>query len=154
MKNIVKTTAVLFGITFAVACMQPVSAEGITLTKHTNDPVTNLPPDQWLAMISQYLQPEAIVGKPEVVAINATSEFLTVTCDKWTIVGPKVEKHVTGNPRELKPFSITLINTESFDGYCTMGVIGHPTIGASITGELNDSAGNFTNATVVTFIRH
>lgn len=153
MKNIFKIAALALALSGPFVMTETALAQSINITKKVNDPVTGLAPAEWLAMIGQYIQPEAIVGKPEVIMINATPDSLTVSCDKWIIVGPKVYKSVEGNPRSLKPFSITPINTNEFDGYCKNGVTGTPSFGTTVIGRLNDANGNFTNATVVTFIR-
>jgi len=129
------------------------TAQQLNLTTNPNDPVTGLPPAQWAAMEARYLQLGTLVGTPYVAVMNATSEELTLTCDKWTIVGANVYKSVVGNPAALKPFSITIIKTNEFDGYCKDGVVGHPQFGNVIRGQLNDTNGSFTDATLVTFLR-
>jgi hypothetical protein len=86
-----------------------------------------------------------------VLIVSSFPVPLTVTCSKWTIVGPDVYKSVKGNPAELKPFSVTYIKTNEFDGYCKDGVIGHYGIGKQVIGRLSSSDGSFTHATTILF---
>ena len=76
---------------------------------------------------------------------------VTVTCDRWELVGPTSTTSVQGNPAELKPFSVTYIKTKEFDGYCKQGVVGHYGIGKTIVGKLTSSDGSFTEATTILF---
>lgn len=70
---------------------------------------------------------------------------------KWELVGHNVYSSVRGNPPEIKPFSITYIKTKDFDGYCKQGVVGHTSLGKTITGRLTSSDGSFTKATTILF---
>jgi hypothetical protein len=134
-----------------LAICNPAPAQTLNLDISPNDPVTGLPPAKWLLLVGKMIHAEALVGLPQVLFINATPEAMTVTCSKWQIVGTQPYKSVAGNPAELKPFSITPVRTNEFDGYCKEGVVGHTQSGDTIRGRLNDADGSFSNATVVVF---
>jgi hypothetical protein len=145
--------ALLIALVLATA-FNPIraSAQDFNVDVNQNDPITGLSPPKWLKFALRIVHPEALVGLPVVLMINDTPEAITVNCGRWEIVGTQPYKSVHGNPSELKPFSITPIRTNEFDGYCTQkGSL----VGSSLTnqyiGRMNDSEGNFSNATVVIF---
>lgn len=117
----------------------------------TNDPVTGLPPEQWEQLVAGIIHAEALDGDPGVLVVSSLAVPVTVTCDKWPLVGTNVYKSVKGNPSELKPFSVTYIKTADFDGYCKNGIVGHTSLGREILGKLTSSDGSFTHATVILF---
>ncbi len=123
----------------------------LKLNMSANDPVTGLAPAEWEQLVSHMVNADALVGDPGVLVISSVPTPLTVTCDKWEIVGHNVYKSVKGNPEEIKPFSITFIKTNDFDGYCKQGVVGHTPLGKTIIGKLNNGNGSFTDATVILF---
>jgi hypothetical protein len=110
-----------------------------------------LAPAEWEQLVGNMLNTQALVGDPGVLVVSSLPVPVTVTCDKWQLVGPDVYKSVHGNPAELKPFSITYIKTKEFDGYCAQGVIGHYGVGKTIVGKLTSNDGSFTNATTILF---
>jgi hypothetical protein len=116
-----------------------------------NDPLTGLAPAEWEQLVSHMVNAQSLVGDPGVIIVSSLPAPITVTCDRWTLVGPDVYKSVKGNPSEIKPFSVTYIKTKEFDGYCRAGVVGHYGIGKTISGVLSSSDGSFTNSTVILF---
>ena len=135
----------------ALAALAAPAVAQLKLNVNANDPVTGLGPADWEQLVGHILNAQAMVGDPGVLVVSSLPVPLTVTCDKWEIVGPNVYKSVQGNPAELKPFSVTYIKTKDFDGYCKQGVIGHYGIGQTIVGRLTSSDGSFTNATTILF---
>lgn len=132
------------------ALAAPASAQ-LKLNVNANDPVTGLAPADWEQLVGHILNAQAIVGDPGVLVVSSLPVPVTVTCDRWELVGPNVYKSVQGNPAELKPFSVTYIKTKDFDGYCKQGVVGHYGIGKTIVGKLTSSNGSFTEATTILF---
>ncbi len=113
------------------------------------DPTAN--PEEWQKMLRQSLRLNTFVGEPWIMAVNATPDELTVSCDgKWTLVGPNPYKSVRKNPTGLAPYSITPIHIDEFDGYCTHGLTGQGGFN-SYEGRLNGGAGNFAGSTLVIF---
>jgi hypothetical protein len=137
--------------TVALAAFVAPAWAQLKLNVTANDPVTGLAPAEWEQLVGHILNAQAMVGDPGVLVVSSLPVPLTVTCDKWEIVGPNVYKSVQGNPAELKPFSVTYIKTKDFDGYCKQGVIGHYGIGKTIVGKLTSSDGSFTEATTILF---
>ena len=123
----------------------------LALHTSTNDPLTGLPPAEWEQMVSHILDASGVRHEPGVIVVSSLSEPITVTCDKWQLVGPDVYKSVRGNPTEIKPFSITYMKTQEFDGYCKAGVVAHGTMGKTMTGHLDAANGSFSDSTVVLF---
>jgi hypothetical protein len=115
------------------------------------DPVTGLGPSEWEALVGRIVNAESIVGEPGVIIISSVPVPLTVTCDRWEIVGRNVYKSVTGNPQEIRPFTVTYVKTRDFDGYCKQGVLGRTSLGRVYPGRITSSDGTFTNATVILF---
>jgi hypothetical protein len=132
------------------ALAAPASAQ-LKLNVNANDPVTGLAPADWEQLVGHILNAQSLVGDSGVLVVSSLPVPVTVTCDKWELVGPNVYKSVQGNPAELKPFSVTYIKTKDFDGYCKQGVIGHYGIGKTIVGKLTSSDGSFTQATTILF---
>lgn len=135
----------------ALATLAAPAHAQLKLNVNTNDPVTGLAPAEWEQLVGSLLNVQALVGDPGVMIVSSMPVPITVTCDKWTLVGTNVYKSVQGNPTELRPFSVTYIKTKEFDGYCKQGVIGHYGIGQTIVGKLTSSDGSFTNATTILF---
>jgi hypothetical protein len=144
MRKIILAAAVLAALT------APASAQ-LKLNVNANDPVTGLGAADWEQLVGHILNAQSLVGDPGVLVVSSLPVPVTVTCDKWELVGPNVYKSVQGNPPELKPFSVTYIKTKDFDGYCKQGVIGHYGIGKTIVGKLTSSDGSFTEATTILF---
>ncbi len=117
----------------------------------TTDPITGLDPAGWEEMVSHMLNGQALIGDAGVLIVSSLPEPITVTCDKWTLVGPDPYSSVRGNPAMIKPFSITYIKTRDFDGYCTHGVVGHAGIGRTYTGHLDAADGTFKRSTIILF---
>ncbi len=141
---------IILAAAVCAALIGPASAQ-LKLNVNANDPVTGLGPADWEQLVGHILNAQALVGDPGVLVVSSLPVPVTVTCDKWELVGPNVYKSVQGNPPELKPFSVTYIKTKDFDGYCKQGVIGHYGIGKTITGKLTSSDGSFTQATTILF---
>jgi hypothetical protein len=139
----------------AIAALLSVSLGSASAQLHlntsTSDPVTGLSPAEWEQMVGHIVDGHALVGDPGVLVISSVPAALTVTCDKWELVGPNAYSSVKGNPQEIKPFSITYIKTKGFDGYCKGGVIGHAGIGKTVTGRLDAASGSFSDSTVILF---
>jgi len=140
----------VFAFLLTGALAGPAAAELHIHKADTTDPVTGLGPAEWEAVVGGILHPEALVGDPGVMVVSSVSVPLTVTCDRWTLVGPSVYSSVKGNPTELKPFSVTYIKTRDFDGYCRTGLVGHSGIGRNYTGHLS-VPDSFTDSTTVLF---
>nr|WP_294553137.1 hypothetical protein [uncultured Rhodopila sp.] len=135
----------------ALAALTAPAFAQLKLNVNANDPVTGLAPADWEQLVGHILNAQAIVGDPGVLVVSSLPVPVTVTCDRWELVGPNVYKSVQGNPAELKPFSVTYIKTKDFDGYCKQGVVGHYGIGKTIVGKLTSSNGSFTEATTILF---
>ena len=118
---------------------------------HTNsntaDPLTGLPVDQWTYLMTHAVNGAAVVGKPEVFMVNPTGESLTVNCGKWVLVGGK--PYIEGNPTVLPPWSVTVVGTQGFDGYCKDGVNALSSSGLAYHGALVSPDGTFSNATFI-----
>lgn len=138
----------------ALAMASVPAAAQLQLHTQTNDPVTGLSPSEWEQMVSHMLNVQGLVGDPGVIVVSSLSEPITVTCDRWQLVGTNPYSSVRGNPAQIQPFSITYIKTKEFDGYCKGGVIGHGTMGKTITGHLDSTDGSFSNSTVILFSAH
>ncbi|HKM65251.1 MAG TPA: hypothetical protein VJY39_22455 [Acidisphaera sp.] len=147
MRNILLASIVALGALAAA----PAADAQLRLNIQTTDPVTGLEPAQWEQLVDHMVNAEALVGDPGVLIISSMPVPLTITCDKWELVGHNLYSSVRGNPAEIKPFSITYIKTKDFDGYCKQGVVGHTSLGKTITGRLTSSDGSFTNATTILF---
>jgi hypothetical protein len=143
-------TAIPATIVLLAALSAPAFAQ-LKLNVIANDPVTGLAPAEWEQLVGRMVDVQALVGDPGVMIVSSMPVPVTITCDRWTLVGTDVYKSVKGNPSEIKPFSITYIKTKEFDGYCKAGVVGHFGIGKTINGALTSSDGSFTNATVILF---
>lgn len=121
----------------------------LNIKVNTNDPLTGLPPDQWIVLMTTEVNAKPIIGKEEVFMLNATGTELVVNCGKWSLVGN--QPYIKGNPSSLPPFSVTHVPTTDFDGYCKEGVKAMSPTGAAYIGRLNSADGSFTNSTFVTF---
>ena len=100
----------------ALATLAAPAHAQLKLNVNTNDPVTGLAPAEWEQLVGSLLNVQALVGDPGVMIVSSMPVPITVTCDKWTLVGTNVYKSVQGNPTELRPFSVTYIKTKEFDG--------------------------------------
>jgi hypothetical protein len=109
-------------------CTAPALAQ-LHLNTTANDPVTGLSPADWEQMIGHELNGEALKGDPGVLVVSSMPVPITITCDKWELVGTNVYSSVKGNPTRIEPFSVTYIHTNGFDGYCKAGLVGHAGIG-------------------------
>ena len=152
MKKIVMLAAASF-LAFAPVAATVGHTQTLNLDTNPNDPVTGLPPAKWLQLALKMIAPEALIDKPIVLMLNATSEPLTVKCGDYTIVGNQVYKAVVGNPVVLAPFHITPVRTDTFDGWCKdKGSLVGSSMTTNINGWMNDGKGNFSKATIVVFI--
>lgn len=121
----------------------------LNIKVNTNDPLTGLPPDQWIILMTTEVNAKPIIGKEEVYMLNATGSELVVNCGKWQLVGSA--PYIKGNPTSLPPFSATHVPTVGFDGYCKDGVKAISSTGRTYTGQLNSLDGSFTNSTFIIF---
>ena len=135
----------------ATATLAQAQAQGLKLNQMSTDPVTGLGPSEWEALVGRMVNAESIVGEPGVIVISSVPVALTVTCDRWEIVGRNVYKSVAGNPSEIRPFTVNYVKTHEFDGYCKQGVLGRTALGRTYVGRMTSSDGTFTNATVILF---
>jgi hypothetical protein len=126
----------------------PAAAE-LHIQVNTTDPLTGLPPDQWIVLMTTEVNARPLIGKEEVFMLNATGTDLVANCGKWSLVGS--HPYIDGNPTVLPPFSVTHVPTKGFDGYCKDGVKGLSPTGAAYNGRLNAADGSFTNSTFVIF---
>lgn len=133
------------------AAMSASAIAQLHVNTNTNDPITGLDAPAWEVMIQNIIDGGGLIGEPGVLAVNSTPNDLTVTCDTWELVGDNVYKSVRGNPARLRPFSVTYIRTEGFDGYCKDGLVGHTRMNRTYTATLNSSDHTFKNATIITF---
>jgi hypothetical protein len=89
------------------AAFAPAHAQGLNIgaTDGANDPLTGLPPADWIKLATNLVNGKSVVGKPLIFMVNATGkELSTVTCDgKWTLVGPKPydPEGAQGLPRQV-----------------------------------------------------
>jgi hypothetical protein len=113
-----------------------------------NDPNTGLNSQDWLNMVGNIVNGTALVGIDGVLFVNALPVPVTVTCDKWTLVGPN--PYNKKNPSALAPFSVTFVQTQGFNGYCKAGVVGHAGV-RTLTAKLDAADGSFTDSTIITF---
>jgi hypothetical protein len=124
-------------------------AQQVQMKTNLNDPVTGLEAETWATMARKIIDAKSIVGKPLVYMVNATSDELTVNCDRWELVGSK--PYIKGNPNLLRPFSVTLVAVDGFDGYCKNGVVAQTVTGELYQGSLNAPDQSFSNSTFITF---
>lgn len=139
------------GAAFIGASAMPAAHAQVNATVNTKDPATGLGVVEWEQMVSNMINADALIGDQGVLIISSMPVPVTVTCGKWTLVGPNPYKSVKGNPAEVKPFSVTYIKTREFDGYCKQGVVAHTKLGKTVIGKLTSNDGTFKNATVVLF---
>ena len=135
----------------AALCVSSAQAQ-LNIKVNTNDPLTGLPPEQWIILMTTEVNARPIIGKEAVYMLNATGIEMVVNCGKWTLVGNS--PYIKGNPASLPPFSVTYVDTEGFDGYCKDGVKGLSTTGSVYNGRLNSADGSFTNSTFIIFSEH
>jgi hypothetical protein len=126
------------------------NAQKIQMNIDTNDRVTGLDPDSWATVAKKIIDAKSIVGTPMVYMVNASHEDLTVSCDKWQLVGDK--PYIKGNPNVLRAFTVSLIFAEGFDGYCKSGVVGQTANGELYNGVMNAPDRSFSASTFITFI--
>ena len=112
-------------IVVALLSATPAGAQAMRLNLDTKDPVTGLDAATWEALMTREVHADAAAGDDAVLVISSLPVPITLTCDRWSIVGPDVYKSVRGNPAKIEPFSVTYIKTKDFDGYCAEGIIGH-----------------------------
>ena len=117
------------------------------------DPLTKLPPDKWIYLSTHMVNGASVIGRPEVFLVNATGQSLiSISCDgKWQLVGNNVDSHVRGNVAQVPAWSVTLVHTESFDGYCKVGLDAQSADGQIYHGALISPDKTFSNATFITF---
>lgn len=146
--NTISSALVLGSVT--MMSIAPAAAQ-LAIRTQSSDIVTGLSPGDWEALIGKIVNGQALVGDPGILVVSSLPVPITVTCDKWELVGQNVDKSVRGNPSELKPFSVTYIKTKDFDGYCKNSIVGHYGLGRSVIGKLTSVDGSFTKATLVLF---
>ena len=137
----------------AIGIAAPALSQGLDLSTVSSavDPLTKLPPDQWVKLATNLINGKAVVGRPEVFMVNATGQELSaITCDgKWQLVGPK--PYIAGAPGLLPAWKVTVVPTEGFDNYCKSSIIGQSDAGVLYKATLVSVDGTFTNATFITF---
>jgi len=124
----------------------------LDITTDNRDPLTKLSADKWVYVMTHEINGTVLLGKPEVYMLNPNSESLTISCDKWQLVGPTPYKSVSNNPHEIPAWKMTQISTDGFDGYCKNGVVGMSSSGARFVGSLVSVDGTFSNATFITML--
>jgi hypothetical protein len=124
-------------------------AQKIQMNVNPNDPLTSLDPDTWATVVKKIIDAKSIIGRSAVYMVNATHEDLTVSCDKWQLVGDK--PYIKGNPNILHSFTVALVFADGFDGYCKNGVVGQTTNGELYSGVMNSPDRTFSGSTFVTF---
>jgi hypothetical protein len=132
----------------AVPLATAAHAQQVKPTLSKNDPNTGLSSQDWLTMIGNVLNGSALVGIDGVLMVNPLPTPVTVTCDKWTLVGPN--PYIKANPSALAPFSVTFVQTKGFDGYCKNGVVGRSGV-RTLTARLDGANGSFSESTIITF---
>ena len=145
---------VLLCIAAAAAFASGSAQAQLNLQINTNDPLTGLTADKWVALATRIVNPAPLIGKDSVYVVNATGEvLLAVTCKGYQLVGSKpyiTKNETTAAPGSLPPWTVTLVPTEGFNAYCPAGVDAQGNI-ASYHGTVN--AGNFQNSTFVIFMK-
>ena len=118
----------------------------------TTEFVQAMPSDAWRKVVSASVNLDFWVGRPVVAVYNPTSERITqVVCDdKWELVGANAYNKSKGAPAFIEPHKVTLIPTDSFDGWCKSSIVAKTASGNSYNGELSIK-GDFTNSTSITF---
>jgi hypothetical protein len=144
------TAIVMFAAGF-LAMPSPAQAQ-LDISVSANDPLTKLPPDKWVYVMTHEINGSVLIGKPLVYVLNPNPESLTVMCGKWQLVGPMPDKAVKGNPHELPAWKMTMISTDQFDGYCKDGVVGMSSSGERFVGKLTSMDETFSNATFITML--
>ena len=132
----------------AMVLASPANAQQVKPNISKHDPNTGLSSQDWLSMIGNILNGSALVGIDGVLMVNPLPTPVTVTCDKWTLVGPN--PYIKANPSVLAPFSVTFVQTKGFDGYCKAGVVGRSGV-RTLTAKLDGANGSFTESTIITF---
>jgi len=122
-------TAVMVSVTLLSITMIPISSartQGLNIEISDVEPITKLPPEKWIYLITHMINADPIIGKSSVYAINATGEDLSsVVCRGYFLVGtkPYITNNATTNaPASLPKWKATLIPTEGFNTYCKNGV--------------------------------
>ncbi len=134
-----------------LAAALPAQAQQVRPTVNKVDPNTGLNSQDWLTMIGNVLNGSALVGVEGVLMVNPLPTPVTVTCDKWTLVGPN--PYLKANPTALAPFSVTFVQTKGFDGYCKGGVVGRTGV-RTLSAKLDAADGSFSNSTIISFGEH
>jgi hypothetical protein len=98
---------------------------------------------------------EHLSGTPYVLVISTIpSEIVSITCDKWVMLGVDSWKHQNDFtvPSAGQGVSVAVMNANKFDGYCkTAGsIIGHTDDG-DFVGHLDKGDGNWSDSTKLTF---
>jgi len=152
MRKILLAAAALIGMA-ELTIPSPAHAQ-LNIEVNTVDPLTKLPPDKWIYLMTHAVNAANLIGENSVYVVNATGETIqAVTCRGYYLVGPK--PYITNNktvaaPSNLPPWTVTIIPSEGFDTYCTAGVDGHGTSN-SYHGTLNAADHSFGLSTFVVF---
>ena len=137
-----------------ICAVSPQAHAQLTLTIDTADPLTHLPPDQWIQLVTRVVNAKPLIGKASVYMVNATGEELgSVTCGSYQLVGAKpyiTNNRTTNAPATLPAWTITLVPSEGFNTYCRTGVDALGTV-ANYHGSLNASNHTFNDSTFVIF---
>lgn len=145
---------ILLCIAAATALASSTAHAQLNLQMNTNDPLTGLSGEKWVALATRIVNPAPLIGKDSVYIVNATGEaLLAVTCKGYQLVGSKpyiTKNETTAAPSTLPAWTVTLVPTEGFNTYCPSGVEAQGNI-ASYHGNVN--AGSFQNATFVIFLK-
>lgn len=152
--NSIFLASTIMAATF-VASERASQAQGLNLSavQSAVDPLTKLPPDQWITLATSLINGKAVVGKPMVYMINATGQELnSVICDnEWQLVGPK--PYIKDAPGNLPAWKVTVVPTKGFDGYCRTAIVAQSDSGVTYKATLVSADGSFTNASFITFLK-
>ena len=139
--------SIIIGACIAALACAGAQAQSLNLTVDNREPVTHLDSATWGGMMRRFIDARGLIGKPEVYVVNATPNEMWLKCDKWTLVGN--QPYIKTNPTSLRPWTVTLISAEGFDGYCKNGVTGLSSNGEIFQGILSAGNGNFSESTFV-----
>lgn len=114
-------------------------------------------PAEWVESIKDQINPSTLKGIPYVYVINGTGHDLTsLACDgRYELIGPSSDKAVHDvNQRlvVLKAWTIALISTNKFDGYCKKSLMATSDRGDEYPTKLVSPDGTFSNALYITIM--
>jgi hypothetical protein len=154
MRTILLATVTLAGVVLGTAIPVSSADAQLNIEISTVDPLTKLPPDKWVYLMTHAINAAPLIGKEAVYAVNATGETLqAVTCRGYYLVGPKpyiTNNKTTAAPPSLPPWTVTLVPADGFNSYCTAGVEAQGAA-SSYHGTLNSADRTFDSSTFVIF---